>query len=72
MFMIAFPKVLITLFIVLYYLLVFYLSRKLFLLWKNNIVTSIEFLLFTVTAWVIPFVGPTIAYVVTKFKKQRQ
>jgi hypothetical protein len=68
MFMIALPKILITLFIVLYYLIVFYLSRKLFLLWKNNILTSIEFLLFTVTAWVIPLIGPTIAYVVIKFK----
>lgn len=69
MFMIAFPKVLITLFIVLYYLIVFYLSRKLFLLWKNNFLTSIEFLLFTVTVWVIPLIGPTIAFLVTRFKK---
>lgn len=69
MFMIAFPKVLITLFIVLYYLLVFYLSRKLFLLWRNTILTSIEFLLFTVTVWVIPLIGPTIAFLVTRYKK---
>jgi hypothetical protein len=49
--------------------MVFYLSRKLFLQWLKGILSTIEFLLIILAAWLIPIVGVAIVYVVTKFKK---
>jgi len=69
MFMIALPGAFVLMVILLYYLIVFYLSRKLFQRWRNNIISTVEFLFLTIAAWVIPLVGPVIAYVVTKYKK---
>ncbi len=69
MFMIALPGAFVLMGILLYYLIVFYLSRKLFQRWRNNIISTVEFLFLTIAAWVIPLVGPGIAYVVTKYKK---
>jgi len=67
--MIALPGAFVLMVILLYYLIVFYLSRKLFQRWRNNIISTVEFLFLTIAAWVIPLVGPVIAYVVTKYKK---
>jgi hypothetical protein len=67
--MIALPKMIIPLFIFLYYFMVIYLSRKLFLQWMKGIISTIEFLLLILAAWLIPFLGAAIAYVITKFKK---
>lgn len=69
MFIIVLPAFIIPIVLLFYTILLITLSRKLFLRWQNSFLSTLEFIFLNLAAWVIPIVGPIIAFVVLKFKK---